>query len=151
MPEEKNTPLFPPEKPSESETKKNAQEDELGVEASRVLLGLLPGMIMVLLGCLFLLSHYGYLEGLWWQYFLVGLGVVLLVESRLQYKSAILRRTRITSLITGLIMIASGLLFLFDPNSWWPLVIIVIGLLLCLEFLWRRNRLQKKATSQKEK
>jgi hypothetical protein len=136
-----NKPLFPPESPPDNgaSIKAGGDNSETGSKPGRVLMGLLPGIILILLGVVFLLSKNGYQEGEWWQYFLVGLGVAFLVESRLQYKAAAPRRTKISRLITGLLMVLGGILFLFNPNQWWPLGLIGAGILLCVWYLWRRS------------
>jgi uncharacterized membrane protein HdeD (DUF308 family) len=142
MADEEKKPLFPSEiSPRRSVENKPIQANDKKVEnTDKVLLGLLPGILLILLGGVFLLSHYGYLEGEWWQYFLVGLGVVFLVESRIYYKASMSSRFKISRLIIGLLMVIGGLLFLFDPNQWWPLVLIGIGIFLCAQYLWRRRK-----------
>jgi hypothetical protein len=99
---------------------------------NQLVLSLLPGSVLIILGGLFLLSHYGFLSGEWWQYFLVGLGVILIVESRLEYRFASPGAMRMTRLAAGLVLILGGLLFLFNPNGWWPLAVMGIGIVLLI-------------------
>ena len=101
--------------------------------------GLLPGLILILIGVLFLLSNYGLLRGEWWQYFLVALGVIFLVEAWIQYINPATRRPRIGRIIAGLVLITVGLIFLFDSTQWWPLILIVIGIILSVQFIVKRK------------
>ena len=109
------------------------------VHAYSSISGLLPGLILILIGVLFLLSNYGLLRGEWWQYFLVALGVIFLVEAWIQYINSATRRPRIGRIIAGLVLITVGLIFLFDATQWWPLILIVIGIILSVQFIVKRK------------
>jgi hypothetical protein len=102
--------------------------------------GLLPGLILVVLGILFMLSHYGYLEGEWWQYFIVGLGVIFIIESWVQHRFITSTRVRVGRIVAGILLIVGGLLFLFDPNKWWPIILIVVGIILIIRFIIVRRQ-----------
>jgi chromate transport protein ChrA len=106
--------------------------------------GLLPGLILVMIGVLFLLSTYGLLGGEWWQYFLVALGVVFLIEAWIQYINPATRRPRIGRTIAGLVLITVGLIFLFDASQWWPLILIVIGIILIVQYFVKTDLPPKK-------
>jgi hypothetical protein len=102
--------------------------------------GVFPGLVLVLLGVLFLLSQYGYLQGEWWQYFLVGLGVIFVILAWVQHLGQDSGWPRLGLIFTGLLLIAIGLLFLFDPNNWWPLLLIAAGLVLIIRYVFLRKR-----------
>jgi len=103
--------------------------------------GLLPGLILLLLGVIFLLNQLGALskdEG--WQYFLVGLGVIFLIEAWVQDINPASGRPRAGRIIAGFILIVVGLVFLFSSTQWWPLALIIAGLGLLLNFIIRRRK-----------
>jgi hypothetical protein len=105
--------------------------------------GLLPGLILILLGVLFLLDYLKMLPGdQWWQYFLVGLGIIFIVEAWMQYLNPATRRPGFSRIISGLVLVGVGLFFLFGFSQWWSLVLIVIGLLLVLNFVFRGRKAQ---------
>ena len=106
------------------------------------ILNLLPGLLLILLGVLFLLSYYGIVKGEWWQYFLVGLGVVLLVSGWIQRFSPIKEWPKIDQISSGLLLISIGVLFLFGFNPWWPLLIICIGIILVVRYMLVRRHQQ---------
>jgi hypothetical protein len=142
MAEEDQKSISPPELSSNPTRVENpaAGKAENEIEPNQAFLGLLPGLVLILLGGLFLLSHAGYLEGDWWQYFIVGLAVVFMLEAYLQYRVSVSRRAKIGRLTIGLLMVISGLLALFDPNQWWPWVLIAMGIVLSGAYLRRRQK-----------
>jgi hypothetical protein len=135
--DEKPSPFHPELAPVNApETSLTKQKIENGGKSGTELLALLPGIMLIMLSGLFLLEHNGYLEGEWWQYFLVGFGVVFLMESMMQYQASKSRRAKIGRLITGIALIVCGLLLLFHPNQWWPWVLMGLGILSCVRRLW---------------
>jgi hypothetical protein len=145
MAEEKKSNTFPselPVNPAELENPAAGKADK-GEKPNQVLSGLLPGLILILLGGLVLLSHAGYLEGDWWQYFLVGMALVFMLEAYFQYRGSISLWAKIGRLISGLLMVLAGLLVLFDPNQWWPWVMIGLGIVICGQELRRRRKRNK--------
>jgi hypothetical protein len=106
--------------------------------------GLLPGLILLLLGIIFFLHQLGALskdEG--WQYFLVGLGVIFLIEAWVHEINPAKGRPRAGRIIAGFVLIITGLAFLFGSTRWWPLVLIVLGLILVLNFFLRRRKFSR--------
>jgi hypothetical protein len=68
--------------------------------------GLLPGLILILLGVLFLLNNAGRLpEDDWWQYFLVGLGVIFIIEAWVQYVNNRTGWPKFGRILAGLVLI----------------------------------------------
>jgi hypothetical protein len=101
--------------------------------------GLIPGLVLIMIGVLLMLSHWGMLNGQWWQYFLVGLGVIFLIEAWIIYINPVTRRPILGRIAAALALIIAGLVFLFDEGKWWPLVLIVIGVGLVLFYVFRRR------------
>jgi len=106
---------------------------------SGTLSGLLPSLILILLGVLFLLSTFGLLKNEWWQYFLVCLGLILLVYTWIEYTRSEKKHVVFNRIIWGVILIGLGVVFLLNPAEWWPLILIAIGLILLVRFIFQRR------------
>jgi hypothetical protein len=86
------------------------------------------GLILILLGVLFLMSEMDKISWSdWWAYFLVGLGAILLIEALLRSFSAAGRRAIGGRLVAGPILIVIGGSHLIGLEHWWPLVLIAVG------------------------
>ena len=86
------------------------------------------GLIVILVGVLFLLVTQDYLRwGDWWAYLLTGIGIIFVIEVIVrqtlpQYRCPIAGR-----LIAGLVLIAVGAGHIYGLRHWWPLIVIVVG------------------------
>ncbi|MCP2619826.1 hypothetical protein NLC35_01065 [Candidatus Aminicenantes bacterium AC-334-K16] len=91
------------------------------------------GLILILLGVLFLLITLDYLS---WSdlaaYFLLGLGIILLVESFSKQTSSSTSRPPLGKILAGIILIVIGATNIFGYFNWWPVILIIIGLYLLL-------------------
>jgi len=86
------------------------------------------GLILILLGVLFLMSEMGRVSWTdWWAYFLVGLGAIFLLEGLIRAFSAEGRRSAWGRLVAGLILVVIGGSHLIGFEEWWPLVLIAVG------------------------
>jgi len=86
------------------------------------------GLILILLGVLFLMSEMDRISWTdWWAYFLVGLGAIFLIEALLRAFSPDSRRAIGGRLIAGLILVVIGGSHLIGLEQWWPLVLIAVG------------------------
>jgi hypothetical protein len=87
------------------------------------------GLILILLGVLFLLTEMDRISWAdWWAWFLVGLGAIFLFEAALRAFSAEGRRGISGRLTAGLILAIIGGSYLIGFMEWWPLILIAIGL-----------------------
>jgi hypothetical protein len=87
------------------------------------------GLILILLGVLFLLTEMGRIGWVdWWAYFLVGLGGILLLEALIRAFSAEGRRGAGGKVIAGFILIVIGGSHLIGFEHWWPLILIAVGI-----------------------
>jgi len=112
---------------------KMAEQDEhKEIEKKRgkdPLAGITGGLIVILLGVLFLLRNMGYLHwGNWWAYFLVGIGVFLILEAIVrsaipQYRCGILGRV-----IGGIVLIFIGAGNIYGIGHYWPLILVGVGI-----------------------
>lgn len=123
------------EKGEKSEKREKGEKGEKN-EKSRDWTGsIVGGLILIWLGVTFYLSQTGYIgSGKWWAYFLIGLGIIFLVQSILRYIALRHRSQALGSLVAGLILTAIGFSAVIGIGGWWLLfialgaVIIVIGI-----------------------
>ena len=103
--------------------------------------GYVGGVFFILLGILLFLATQDILAwDKWWQYLIIGVGVILLVESLILYQRESALEFRIGRLIAAIILIGVGIAFLLGNVVWWPLVIIVVGVAVIIGGLLRRGR-----------
>ena len=89
------------------------------------------GLMAILAGAFFFLARQGYIEwDDWWAYFLLGLGVVFIVEALARQAVPAHRRPILGRLIAGLVLICIGGSTIYGLSDWWPLIIVVVGILL---------------------
>jgi hypothetical protein len=101
--------------------------------------GVFVGLVLVLLGTLFYLTTQGFLSWTnWWQYFLVGLGIIFLIEASVRYRSDNGSGSLLGRIIPGTILITVGLMFILGLSTWWPAVLIIAGVIILLNGLLRR-------------
>jgi len=89
--------------------------------------GLFWGLLLICLGVSFFLSMQGF--GAWWKYFLIGLGIIFLIEARWRGTGHI---------IAGLVLMGVGIALLTGFGIWWPLILILAGVAILLN-TWRRK------------
>lgn len=99
------------------------------------------GLILILLGVLFLLATLDYLSwGDWWAYFLFGLGCILILEALVRSTSPAFREHMTGRLIGGIVLVVIGASFIFGMTNWWPLIIIGVGIVLVVSTFWRPKK-----------
>src|SRR4030065_1449269 len=77
------------------------------------------GLILILLGVLFLMSEMGRVSWTdWWAYFLVGLGAIFLLEGLIRAFAAEGRRGAGGRLVAGLILVVIGGSHLIGFEEW---------------------------------
>jgi hypothetical protein len=105
--------------------------------------GLFWGLGLVLLGVLFLLDQQGVLTGgQWWQWFLVGLGGIFIIDAIVRYRIQFLWGAW-GKFITGAILVLVGVLFLAGVSHWWPIILLAAGVLFLGRFFWHINQADK--------
>jgi hypothetical protein len=98
------------------------------------------GLILILLGVLFLLTEMGRIGWAdWWAYFLVGLGGILLLEALIRMFSAEGRKGASGKIIAGLILAVIGGAHLVGFEEWWPLILIAVGVGVLISGLIRKR------------
>jgi hypothetical protein len=103
--------------------------------------GIGAGVFLVLLGILLFLADRGILAwDKWWQFLILGIGIILLIDSLVRYQKDSAREFRIGRIVVAVILIGVGIAFLVGNATWWPLVIIVVGAAVIIGGLLRRDR-----------
>lgn len=84
------------------------------------------GVILIVLGMAFYLSQLGYISATrWWAWFVVALGAVIIVQDLYYIGKG---RRRGGGIIGGLVLLAVGYALATDIVTFWPLVLIAIGI-----------------------
>ena len=99
------------------------------------------GMILILLGVLFLLATTDVISwGIWWAYFLCGLGFIFILEAVIRSSSPSFRQHLTGRLIAGIVLMLIGGSFIFGVTNWWPFIIIGVGIALIISTLWTQKK-----------
>ena len=133
---------MPEEKPGRKGGKHEEKEAEGLQEKWRrdPVSGLFFGLILVLLGVVFFLSTQDWISrDDWWKYFITGLGIIFLIEVLVRYTRPAYRRPVFGRVIAGLILICVGLAFIGGLGNWWPLILIIVGLVIVFNFWFRKK------------
>lgn len=86
------------------------------------------GCILLILGVLLILANQGILSwDDWWKYLLLGIGIVFLGESVFQFIKGGTWGIRMGTVVPGLILTGISAMFLTGSDNWWPVIIIVVG------------------------
>jgi len=97
----------------------------------------MPGLILILLGALFLVFTMGWISWIeWWKYLLVGLGVIFLIDSAVRYAQK--ARGVFGRLVTGIVLMSIGVAFITGIGNWWPIILVVVGVIVIVSRLVRR-------------
>ena len=99
--------------------------------------GLFGGLVLILLGVLFLANQQSWISGnAWWQWLLIGLGGISIINGLVQYRAPEFHHSRRHKLVWGAVLIALGVIFLLGFSHWWPIVLIGAGIAVLLGSLW---------------
>ncbi len=92
------------------------------------LYGILPGMILLALGGVFLAVQTGALpEDNWWPWIPLSLGVVFLINATLHWVTHSARFTGLGFFIPGAVLTLIGVFSLVGIAAWWPVILLVAG------------------------
>ncbi len=101
--------------------------------------GLFWGLLLILIGVLFLANQQGWLkDDEWWQYLLVGLGGVFIIDGLFHFASGH-QPYSVGRFIPGVILLFIGLAFIMGFSEWWPAILIAVGVVILISFLIRRR------------
>jgi hypothetical protein len=104
---------------------------------SRPFHGLFCGLTLILFGGLFLADQQGWISGnAWWQWLLIGLGVISIINGLVRYREPEYHHSRRHKFVWGAGLIAVGVMFLLGFSQWWPLILIGAGITVILGGIW---------------
>lgn len=96
------------------------------------------GLIVIAVGVMFLLASQDKIAWEdWWAYFLLALGGIFILEVLIRSIMPAYRRPVFGKLIAGLVLIAIGASNIFGFVTWWPLIIIGVGVFILFSALFR--------------
>lgn len=96
------------------------------------------GLIVITVGVLFLFASQNKIAWEdWWAYFLMALGGIFLFEVLIRSIMPAHRRPVFGKLIAGLVLIAIGASNIYGLGTWWPLIIIGVGVFILFSALFR--------------
>lgn len=118
------------------------RRDERRARRSRdPLRGLFWGLLLILLGALFLIGEQqGIGWDILWKYLLIGLGAIFIIDGLAHFWSPAYREGNWGRFIPGVVLLFVGIAFLFNFSQWWPIILIAVGVVILLSYFFRRNR-----------
>ena len=96
------------------------------------------GLIVIAVGILLLLASQDKISwDIWWAYLLMALGGIFIFEVLIRSIMPAYRRPVFGKLIAGLVLIAIGAFNIYGLVSWWPLIVIGVGVFILFSALFR--------------
>jgi len=115
--------------PDEEEQDKRSAAADNGRKRHQQRSGIFTGLVLIVLGLSLFTATHGWISWeSWWQYFLIGLGVILIFSAFIRSFNPEKHQGLIPRLISGLILICIGVAFVFGLSNWWPIIIVAVGL-----------------------
>jgi len=133
---------MPEEKPEGRERRRDEKREEGTEEKWRrdPISGVVFGLIVLALGVLLTLAaRHVILWDDWWKYFIIGIGVVFLIEVLVRRLNPAYRRPMFGRFVAGLILICIGAASIGGFGSWWPLIIVAVAVAILLRLLLFRK------------
>ena len=130
------------EKQEKNEKNEKGEKGEKGGKGFGIIGPVVGGLILVWLGVTFFLAQNGTLVwSNWWAYFIAGIGAILILQGILMF--GLSRRTFYGPFIGGAILLLIGLSYLANIYSWanfWPLILVIIGVVVLISAFVGRRR-----------
>jgi len=130
------------EKPEGRERRRDEKRDEGMEEKWRrdPISGVVFGLLVLILGVLLTLAARNVIPwDDWWKYFIIGIGVVFLIEVLIRRLKPAYRRPVFGRFVAGLVLICLGVAFVGGFGTWWPLIIVAIAVAILLRLLLFRK------------
>ena len=103
--------------------------------------GVTGGLILILLGVLFLLATLNYLSwSIWWAYFLFGLGCILILDALIRILFSDSKQGLSGKFIGGTVLIIIGAANIFGMITWWPIILIAVGVIVLVSSLAKTKK-----------
>lgn len=99
------------------------------------------GLIVILLGVIFLLRNMGYIRwGNWWAYLLLGIGVILIIDAIIRITLPQYGRVVTGRIIGGIVLLAIGAGNIYGIGHWWPMILVAVGLAVIISALLKTKQ-----------
>ena len=96
------------------------------------------GLIILMVAALWFLRGEGILvSGEWWQWVMIGVGSILIIDRLIRYPSPVHRRPMLGRIIIGIILIGIGIAFIYGVETWWPLILVVVAIAFIVYGIYR--------------
>ena len=129
------------EKSEKSEKQEKGEKEEKSGDKTGPLVG---GLILVWLGVSFYLVQIHYFDwSNWWPYFIIGIGIILIMQAVVRYSTSGFKGAALGSLIGGAVLLIIGLAGMVGMRDWWPFVLIGIGVAVLVGGVTARMRTPK--------
>jgi len=128
---------------NEKDEKDEKQHEKDEKHTRDPLSGIFWGLILIMIGAIYFAHNQGYLpEASWWAYVVLGIGIVFLLEALIRGVMPEYRGGAWGRVVPGLILTMLGLYFIygFAIGTWWPVILIVVGLIIIIGALFRGSR-----------
>ncbi len=121
------------------EMRRERREETREKRSRDPLRGLFWGLVLILVGILFFINQQGTEWDILWKYLLIGLGSIFIVDGLAHLAVPAHRDGQLGRFIPGVILLFVGLAFLYNFSQWWPIILIAVGVIILLSFLFRRK------------
>jgi PAS domain S-box-containing protein len=107
------------------------------------------GLILILWAILiFLYQQHHLATDELWKGFVLGLGIIFIIQAGVYYFSPSLRPHIIGRIIPGFILLFVGLGFFFNLNSWWPLTLVLAGVAVIFISVFLQREITRRRLTQ---
>ena len=96
-------------------------------------------LLIILVGILFFINQQGTDWDILWKYLLIGLGGIFIIDGLAHLWRPARFEGNLGRFIPGVVLLFVGLAFLFNFSQWWPIILIAVGVVILLSFLFRRR------------
>jgi len=135
---------------AEKQEKPEKKEESIDEKWARDPLGTAMGaLVLIWLGVVLLVANAGLLGTLvkwdnFWAWFLMGLGVIMVVEALIRLVVPAFRRPMLGKIIGGVVLFLIGasatFIKTFNWDKWWPIIPIAFGVAILLGGLFRKRQ-----------
>ncbi len=109
----------------------NEQEGKVRHEPD-TLKNIFNGIIIIWLGVSLFFMKQDFFHAEWWACFLLGLGLIFIIEAFLRMRLAAYEKPYMGKLIAGIVLVGVGASNIYDLEDWWPLLLIAVGVVIVL-------------------
>lgn len=129
------------EKQEKGERDEKNEKSEKNEGSGRMWGGIMGGLILLWLGVSFLLRQYNYVtSNNWWNIFMVGLGVIIILRGLMLYKQISNWRSSSGLIVGGAVVALIGGASFVGLRDWWAVGVILVGLWFIINAMMSKNK-----------